>query len=170
MPDNAVVTENIKGVQPEKDQWPAVDRAYDFVMPSYQLLAGRFEAADARLTALLTLTSTLTLAVPVFAKNVQSNTSFASPFFVCGMLAFMLGAIVGIFGRVTGSLVLPNPMVIYEKSLHRSEWEFKKNQIYFAGENFTANAQAIRKKGNVAICVTVALLLEVVAFAMWVIV
>lgn len=151
----------------DKDKWPAVERAYDFVLPSYQLLAGRFEAADTRITALLTLTSTLTVAVPIFAKNVRPDISFGSPFFLFGMTIFVLGGILGVIGRVGGGLTLPDPMTIYNKSLHESEWEFKKNQIYFAGENFDSNVQAVRQKGNVAISVTIALMVEIVAFAVW---
>jgi hypothetical protein len=169
MSDTASVRSVLGEVKAGREQWPAVDRAYDFVLPSYQLLAGRFEAADTRLTALLTLTATLTLAVPIFAKNVQPSISFASPFFVFGMVVFLVGAIVGIFGRIAGSLTLPDPMVIYQNSLSDSEWEFKKNQIYYAGQNFEANVHAIRKKGNTAIFITVALLLEVVFFVTWIV-
>ena len=80
MSENGLFIEQLK--EPEgRDKWPAVDRAYDFVLPSYQLLATRFEAADTRISALLTLTSTLTIAVPIFAKNVQPGISFASPTF-----------------------------------------------------------------------------------------
>lgn len=159
----------IAEIEKPEEQWPAVDAAYSFVLPSYQLLVGRFEAADTRLTSLLTLSSTLTLAAPLFAKSVQPTISFRSPFFVFAMAVFLLAAIVGILGRVAGTLALPDPMIMYEKSLHCSEWEFKKNQIYFAGEHFDYNVQAVRKKGNVAICVTIMLLLEIVAFVIWII-
>lgn len=150
-----------------EDKWPAVNKAYDFVIPSYQLMSTRFESADARLTNLVTISCTLTLAVPIFAKTVEPNVSFASPFFVLGMLAFLVGAVVGICGRVTGSIALPDPMILYEKNLHDSEWEFKKNQIYFAGENFDYNVQAVRKKGNVAIGISVAILVEALLFVGW---
>ena len=170
MADNAVDIKIMGDVDAGSKKWPAVDRAYDFVLPSYQLLASRFEAADTRLTALLTLTSTLTLAVPILAKSVQPTISFASAFFVSGMVIFVLSALVGILGRVIGALTLPDPMIIYQKSLQKTEWEFKKDQIYFAGENFAANLQAIRRKGNISIAVTIALLLEVFVFAVWIVV
>jgi len=168
MSDNEEVSEDSAKVEKPEEQWPAVDAAYGFVLPSYQLLVGRFESADTRLTSLLTLSSTLTLAAPLFAKNVQPAISFRSPFFIFAMMVFLVAAIVGIFGRVAGSLALPDPMIMYQKSLHCSEWEFKKNQIYFAGEHFEYNVQAIRKKGNVALCLTVMLVLEIVAFVIWI--
>ena len=55
-------------VNPE--EYPSVGLAYGFVQPSYQLLVSRFEAADTRLTALLTVVIGVTTAVPVFAKAV----------------------------------------------------------------------------------------------------
>ena len=169
MTENNDFSENISEVVSDEDRWPSVNRAYDFVIPSYQLLATRFEAADTRLTALLTLSSTVTIAAPIFAKNVRPDIRFASIFFVIGMAVFLIGAFIGIFGRVTGSLALPDPMVMYRESLHCSEWEFKKNQIYFAGEHFDHNVQSIRKKGNVAICVSVATVVEVLAFVTWIV-
>jgi hypothetical protein len=150
-----------------ENQWPAVEVAYDFVMPSYQLLVARFESADTRLTTLLTFASTITLAVPIFGKNVQPDIVFGTASFLCGMGFFVLAAVLGIIGRVTGNIVLPNPMTLYEKSLHWSEWEFKKAQIFFAGENFNANAEAIREKGVVALAMTGAVLMEVICFAIW---
>jgi hypothetical protein len=154
----------------DSELWPAVDAAFDFVLPFYQLLAGRFEAADTRLTALLTFTSTLTLAVPIFAKNVQPNISFKSPVFILGMATFLAGAIVGMIGRVTGSLALPDPMLIYHENLNFLEWEFKKNQIYFAGQNFDYNIESINRKGTMAILMSVALLIEVSAFVLWIVI
>jgi hypothetical protein len=148
--------------------FPAVDRAYDFVIPSYQLLINRFEAADNRLTALLTLASTLTLAVPIFAKNVQPNISFNSPLFIVGMLIFLVIAIVGIWGRSVGSIALPDPMVLYNENLTDSEWEFKKNLIFFAGEGFNSNTQAIRRKGNLSAFLSAALLVEIIVFVAWI--
>jgi hypothetical protein len=48
-----------------EEEWPGVRAAYDFVIPSYALLISRFEAADTRLTTLLTLTASLTLGGPL---------------------------------------------------------------------------------------------------------
>src|SRR5688572_13300512 len=102
------------------DDFPAVDAAYGFVLPSYQLLTGRFEAADTRITTLLTLIVSITLGAPVFAKALRPGVSFEAPLFMGAVVAAILGVIVGMVSRVTGSLVLPDPMVMYEKSLHRT--------------------------------------------------
>jgi hypothetical protein len=51
--------------------WPSVETAYHFVLPSYQMMVSRFDAADTRLTALLTMTSSLTLGAPILARAVD---------------------------------------------------------------------------------------------------
>src|SRR2546426_3649416 len=153
---------------PERDQWPAVDAAYNFVLPSYALLVSRFEAADDRLTTLLTLTATLTLGAPILAGSIRKGISFLSAWFLAAMLSFLAGVIIGLIGRAAGKLTLPNPMVHFEKSLRHPEWEFKKNAIYFAGLHFSANSDAIRKKGNVAASVAVFLVIEIVCLICWI--
>lgn len=153
--------------QTEEAKWPAVDAAFVFVLPSYQFMVSRFEAADTRLTALLTLALTLTAGAPLFAKTVRPDISFASPFLWIGIALFSAVAIVGTFARQWGAVVLPDPTVIYEKSLHRSEWSFKMNQISYAGQNFRVNAETIRKKGNIAKWLTIALMFEVLALVAW---
>jgi hypothetical protein len=150
-----------------ENQWPSVEVAYDFVMPSYQMLISRFESADTRLTSLLTLASSLTLGAPILAKAVRQNISFTSPLFLVGLSLFILGAVLGVVGRVKGRITLPDPMVFHQTALHESTWTFKKNAVYFAGLAFKSNADAVRRKGNMALAVTVALLLEIVCFVAW---
>jgi hypothetical protein len=167
MEDNTAVTAVTAPLPPSESEWPSVRIAYDFVIPSYQFLVTRFEAADTRLTALLTFISTLTLGVPVLAKSVRPDISFTSPIFIFGMAIFVLAAVLGVIGRISGGLMLPDPSIIYEKFLADSEWEFRKDQLYFAGENFYTNWDAIRKKSNMSVALTIALLVEVAAFAVW---
>jgi hypothetical protein len=59
--------------------WPSIGEAYTFVVPSYTWLLSRLEAADNRLTALLTVLTTLTLGVPVFARAVRPDIAFRAP-------------------------------------------------------------------------------------------
>jgi hypothetical protein len=152
---------------PDEERWPAVEAAYLFVLPSYQFVLSRFEAADTRLMALLTLAATMTLGAPVFAKAVRPDISFASPFLWLGVALFAVGAVFGLVGRIVGTIILPDPMVMYEKSLRRSDHSFKMSQIFYAGENFSANVETIREKGNAATVMTITLVLEVLAFILW---
>jgi hypothetical protein len=83
------------------------------------------------------------------------------------MAIFILTVVVGLTGRVKGSLTLPDPMVHFRTSLHETEWTFKKNAIYFAGKHFDSNARAIRTKGNLSIAITLLLVVEIVALIVW---
>ena len=154
-------------LDPNETNYPAVDAAYGFVIPSYQMMASRLEAVDNRLTALMTLAATLTLGAPVFARAVRADIPLLSPFFVVAVLLFLVIAISGVMGRTRGSVTLPNPMIFYRESLHESDWSFKKNAIYFAGLAFAENADTIRIKGNIAIGITIAFLLEVFSLVVW---
>ncbi len=152
---------------PDAERWPAVDLAHSYVLPSYQFLLNRFEAADTRLTALLTLASSLTVGVPSLARAVRPDIGFRSVWFLAGLALFLLGVIAGIGGRVRGRFVLPDPMLLYRKSLHESPWLFQKNQLFLAGQHFDRNLNAIRQKGNLALVVTGALVGEILAFLAW---
>ena len=138
------------------------------MVPSYQLMASRFEAADTRLTALLTSVTAFTLGGPAFAKAVRSDISFESPIL---WIALAFGALAfgcGVAGRVRGRITLPNPRVHFDTALRDSPWLFKKNAIFFAGKHFDANAAAIEAKGKWAIALSSALFLEVWMFLIWI--
>jgi hypothetical protein len=150
-----------------EEGYPGVKSAYDFVGPSYQLMAARFEAADNRLSALLTLVSSVTLGVPLLARTANPDISFTSSWFRIAITTFILSAVVGVVGRVSGGVELPNPAIFYNRSLHLSEWEFQKDALYFAGEAFKANASVIQAKGNIAFLQTVLWLIEVLCLVTW---
>jgi hypothetical protein len=159
---------NVEDRTEDPAEYPAVDTAFAFVLPSYQFMLSRFESADTRLTALLTFTSTITLAVPLFAKNLNQNIDFHSRLFLAGLGCFLLGAIAGVIGRSISKLTLPDPNVIFEKHLGWSVWEFKKNSIGYAGDAFEKNRKKIDKKYWLAMAITVSLLAEVALFSLWI--
>lgn len=152
---------------PPADEYPAVNAAFGFVIPSYQLLATRFEAADNRITTLLTLTLSITLGTPVFAKSMRPDADFGHPLFILGAVFALACVTTGVVGRIRGRIVLPDPAVMYEKSLRRSEHSFKMSQIWFAGENFDKNSRAINSKGNVSTIMTILAGSEVFLFVVW---
>jgi hypothetical protein len=151
----------------DEERYPGVNRAYDFVMPSYQMLMSRYEAADNRLTAMLTLASSVTLGLPVLAKALRPDATFDSTWFRIGIVVFILLIAVGITGRIRGQLMLPNPRRLYYRNLHESEWMFKENAIYFAGLHFDRNASAIRIKGNFATAITLLFAAEALVMLAW---
>ncbi len=120
------------------------------------------------MTSFLTLAATLTLGAPLFARTVRPDIPFRSWWFAIGMASFVLAIVVGISGRLYGRLVLPDPMRIYTEHLHKNTWAFRKDLLYFAGEHFERNANAIRVKGNLSVAVIALLTVEIVAFVIWI--
>jgi hypothetical protein len=149
-------------------QWPAVDAAYAFVVPSYQMLTGRFEAADNRIVSLLTMASSLTLAAPILARAVRPTISFSSWLFIGALAVFGVTVLGGLIARMRGALILPDPAVIRERSLAKSDWQFKADAICFAGRHFDVNARAINTKGNWSIGLTCLVVLEIALLVSWI--
>jgi hypothetical protein len=152
----------------EENQWPAVEAAFAFVIPSYQMLVSRFEAADGRLTTLLATAASLTGAAPVLGRAVRPDLSASSGWFVAGLALFAVIVVLGVAGRISGHLTLPDPQVHWNESLWRSASEFRRNAIYFAGRHFDLNAKAIDRKGCLTIWMAALLGAEIVAFAIWI--
>jgi hypothetical protein len=149
------------------EQYPAVDRAYEFVQPSYQLLAQRFESADTRLVNMATIACTLMLGLPVLGRAMRPDLSFAALPFVLAVASLTAASTLGIVGRLRGALTLVDPGVLYRKSLHESEWEFKKNAVFFAGQHFEANAAAIHEKRLIAVVMSAAMLGALLSAVIW---
>jgi hypothetical protein len=153
--------------QDNQERWPGVDRAYDFVLPSYQLLVARFEAADNRIQSVLTFAATVALGIPVFGKAVRPALSLESRWLWAALAIFAGIAIIGVAGRARGSLRLVNPGLLYEKWLDRSEWVFRKDMVFFAGQDFAANSDAIRRKGNCALVMASLFIVMAFMFLGW---
>lgn len=147
--------------------WPAVPRAYEFVIPSYQFLVNRFEAADNRLTHSITLASSVLFGIPILARAIRPDISLQSPWLIASLAFAVVAALLGIIGRQRGRLRLTSPATLYDTWLHKSDWLFKKDMVYFAGQSFGHNARAIETKGRITAivntCVAVALLLAAIA-------
>jgi hypothetical protein len=129
--------------------WPAVPFAYEFVIPSFDWMSQRLNAVEARLQTLIGFAATVTVAAPVLATAVLKQPKFDSMWFIWGVLMFFAIAAVGIAVLNTGDLQIISPQMVYKKYLHYSEWEFKKNILYSAGQGFEANANLVKTKGTV---------------------
>ena len=149
-------------------QYPSIEVAYGFVLPSYQLLTGRFEAADNRLGALMGMGSTLALGAPLFAKTIRPDISFGSPWLIGALAIFGVITFLGLLARIRGVLILPNPRLLHETGLGKPELEFKADAIYISGQHFEHNAKAINDKGDWAIALTTLLAVEVCLFIVWI--
>jgi hypothetical protein len=158
----------MKTTKSVEDSWPSVGLAYDFVKPSYEWLQNRLDAVNSRIEFLLTLSSSITVATPVFAKALLTDIYFGSCWFVAAIVVFVSIALIGLIGRMFSGLKLISPQKLYDGWLSWSEWEFKKNAIYWAGKHFQLNASLVNKKANFGVVMTALLVIEVVLIVLWV--
>lgn len=158
--------ENKSGIS---SQYPSLELAYEFVKSSYDLMVIRFDSANSRIQNLLTWAIGITVAIPLFNKVVNDTGTFKSVWFILALLAFLAVVIIGVVGQRMGSVKLIDPKILYEKHLHYPEWEFKKNLIYWAGENFNSNNKAIEVKSRYLDIITILFGLEIVFSFIWII-
>lgn len=151
-----------------EEAWPSVSLAYDLAIPTYGLTSERLSVVEGRLQSVLGYAATVTLAVPVLASALIKEPNFGSPWFIAGVLMFFVIAAVGIPFLNIGDLRVISPHLLYDKYLHYSEWEFKKNILYFTGQNFDKNAGLVNGKGRVVTLLSVFLLFEILLLVVWI--
>lgn len=153
--------------EPDESTWPSVSLAYEFVRPSYEFMAHRLDAVEGRIRALLTLAASATFAAPVFVTSIVGKPDFRSPWLIASLVLFGLTVLLGIAAHMAGSVRVASPRLLYENWLHYSEWEFKKNMVYWAGVDFEANSARVNTKGWIATVIGGILLAEGVCLIVW---
>jgi len=154
----------------EGSEYPSTGLAYEFVKPSYDWMLNRFEAMNSKIQMLLTFATTVTVAVPIFAKAIFDGIDLNSGWFYGAIICYVLLAISGIIGMRLGKLSLVHPMKLYDEWLKDSPWEFQKDSIYFAGKDFEDNKKVIENKNLFRDIMTAFLLLEIVFTVVWMII
>jgi hypothetical protein len=145
----------------------SIDVAYPLAISSYDMAAKRFDAMDTKLNTVITFAVTVTLAVPAIAS--AKGIGFRSVWFVIAVCAFLAGVAVVTYGRVAAELILLNPKTLYEHYLDSDELEFKRDMIYWAGENFVHNTNVINRNARLAALASILFALEAVAVGAWVV-
>ena len=84
-----------------------------------------------------------------------------------GVLAFVAMMFLGVLARVWGGVAVVSPADLYARWLHYSEWEFKKNAVYWAGKHFEKNWTVVNLKGWAATGMSALFLAETVFLLMW---
>lgn len=153
----------------DKEAYPGVDLAYEFVLPSYDWARDRLDSINGRLQAMQGFAVTVTLAVPVFARSVTGNgIDFGSGWFMGAMLTFLVLMVVGLVARARGTLALLDPHVLYEHYLEWGPWEFRKNVLYWAGEHAQLNHDLVIEKGKAINWMTGLFIAESLLLVLWI--
>ena len=150
-------------------QYPGIPTAFEFVKPSYELLARRYELMESRIRALATFATTITIAGPAFAKAILGrDPDFTSAWFLIAMALYLFLAFIALGSTMTKSIQFVDPGMLYEGSLHLTETEFKRDMIFFAGEAFTRNMNIINIHARYGNWVALLSLVEGALLGVWV--
>jgi len=146
-----MIESSLKTMTPsDEGHYPSVELAYPIAIASYDLAQKRWDAIEGRIQTILALVATVVLALPIAIHNSLSTARFSSIWFWAALCVLAAAAILGGFARVIGQIKVLDPNELYERCLHYSPWEFKKNMVAWAGQDFRRNKQIIHKKATVA--------------------
>jgi hypothetical protein len=109
-----------------KSKWPSIEYAYGLVLPSYQWMLSRFEAADSRIQTIQTFIVSVTFGFVAVLKAISSDLQFNSFLFLTAIGLALIALAVGSVGRSFGALMLADPTVFYERWLHKPSLNLKK--------------------------------------------
>lgn len=131
-----------------EEQFPSVEIAYLLSLDSYKIVRERFDAMEKRGQTIIVFFTTISLAIiTIVAKD--KSLSFKTTWFILASLSYIVMLVFGIISQTSGTLIFPNPKLIYEKTLSWSKWEFQKNLIYQAGEHYEHNLEQIDRRWKI---------------------
>ena len=64
------------------------------------------------------------------------------------MALALLNLLIGAVARAYGGLKLLGVQRIYEEWLERTDWEFKRSAVYWAGSHFERNSDLVNRKSK----------------------
>jgi hypothetical protein len=148
-----------------QEDYPAVELAYPIALSSYESIVKRIDALETRSQTIMAFAATLTVAVPGITAG--RGLTFRSGWFITAIVLFCIANIIGVISRLKGDIALLSPFKIYQTELHKTEWEFKKDAIYWAGVNFEHNNSIVLQRHSLVILMSFIFLLEAAALAVW---
>jgi hypothetical protein len=149
------------------DDYPGLEPAQAFVLPSYQWMLTRIEAADSRIHSLVAFVLTVTAGVPTVSRAFRPNLPFDSGWFAAAIGVAAVILVVGVLARAYGTIMLPDPAKVYEKWLDFPVWEFQKRALHFAGQHLEANRNLVKVKSYAVVALTALFAGEVGLLLTW---
>jgi hypothetical protein len=154
-----VKSESISGL------FPSVELAYPIAVASYESIIKRIDALENRTQTMMAFAATLTVAIP--AMTAGRGLTFRSGWFITALVLFAVANVIGVVSRLRGDLLLLSPKVLFDNYLVCSDWEFKKETIFWAGNNFSHNNTLLLQRHRLVVWMNIIFSLEAVALAVW---
>ena len=150
-----------------EERWPGVYPAYDFVRASYDWMMHRLNAVESRIQTLMMFSASFTVTGPVLVALLAEEASLKSGWFVAAVALALLNLLIGAVARAYGGLKLLGVQRIYEEWLERTDWEFKRSAVYWAGSHFERNSDLVNRKSKAVTAMTLAFILEAAFMLVW---
>ena len=147
-------------------KYPRVDLVYPLAVDSYDVALRRLDGMDGRLQTMLAFIVAVSAAVPPVAAN--RGIHFRSPWFYAAIGIFVFSVALGTWARLARAPKVLNPRKAFTSWLHKPEWEFKKDFIAYAADDFDYNRELVNFKWVCTVVVTVMFSFQAVCLAVWV--
>jgi hypothetical protein len=155
-----------QNIQNLEQEYPSVELAYPIAVAAYETAAKRLDSVDGRLQTILAFTVTVSVAATSIAGGRGVN--FNSGWFYAAIVFFVISISIGVWARLTGNIYILKPSHLYQEWLSNPTWEFKKDMIYFAGNDFDANMKLVHLKWQCSVAITFLFVLQAVCQTVWV--
>lgn len=146
--------------------YPAVELAYPLAVASYDVSLKRLDGMDGRLQTIMAFIVAVSAAVPPVAAN--RGIHFRSPWFYAALVIFVFSVGIGTWARLAGAPKVLNPRKAFDHWLRKSDWEFKKDFIAFAANDFDYNRKLVQFKWLCTIAITLMFSFQAACLVVWV--
>lgn len=144
--------------------------AYELSLRAVDISIRRYDNQDANLEKIITWITTVTTALLtlVASGKVVTKIDYESPFFIIGSVLCVLSLIVAFGAKFSGEISTTNPKKLYEGYLEDGEIEFKKDHIYFFGEDCDSMDIFTRRKWLFGVIAILLFSLELMSYVIWI--
>ena len=136
-------------IEGNEAKYPSVNLAYQLAIDSYEELRRSRDSIHKFLNSLLSIALSLLLAVPLVGKAFDLTSKLCDKNCLCAVIGVFVFALAVCFCSLAGRLKYKIPMIdpckLFKNKLHLSEWEFKKDMIYEAGQAFDSSSSSLEK-------------------------
>ena len=150
------------------EEYPSLEHAYGFVLPSIEWTFQRFAAIDARIRQITGLIATVTAAIPIAAKALDDGVDLRSVWLIASVGLGLFGIVFGAVAQTLGSLkmLMVEPMAKHDH-LRRPSTAYRLDVLAKAGEVQRANKRRVNCRAWLASSLGVMLAVELLLFVVW---
>jgi len=154
--------------EPENDEYPSLDHAYDFVLPSVEWTVQRFTAIETRIQQLTGLIATVTVAVPIAISALEEEANLRSGWLIATVALGIGGILMGALAQTLGSLqLLRVDRMARSEYLKRNPEVYRRSVVATAGHTQEVNRRRIQRRAWVAVGLVLVLAGELVLLVVW---